>query len=67
MSEDETFGKVREFVRQEQERRGREDPVRFDEICEAVGIDEGTLYEMLAPKIMSGELVGMDLFVTFAD
>jgi len=61
------YQKIREYVRQQQEERGREDPVPLDEIAQKFGISVELIYDVISDRAETGKIEGLDLFVTFID
>jgi len=61
------YQKIREYVRQQQEEHGREDPIPLDEIAQKFGISVELIYDVFSQRAEIGEIDGMDLFVTFID
>ncbi|UCF08397.1 MAG: hypothetical protein JSW28_01535 [Thermoplasmata archaeon] len=66
-AEEEIFECVRAYVRQEQEERGREQPVELGEISAKLQIPEDDILGALLSRIHSGELAGTDILLTFKD
>lgn len=66
-TKEDLYQKIREYVRQQQEERGREDPVPLDEIAQKFGISVELIYDVFSYRAETGEIEGLDLFVTFTD
>lgn len=66
MNED-LWTKIREYVRQEWEKRGQKEPVSSKEISEYLGINQEDLFEELSDRVDTGELVGVNLLLKFND
>ena len=61
------YAKIKECVRLEQEKRGRENPIPLDEIAFKLQISEVQLIQLLAFKADRGGLAGMTLFIRIND